>query len=128
LTLPKPSKPLPCFILSLPKPFPPHSWEPWNTQIPFHDLFWHFLNPSHPILWKHGQPKQEAWAAQTTPPHASLWSFPNPPHPTLENNSKQRSTQMFFLEVPRFFSIFPMTCPLGPLGKRMTPMSCAFKT
>ena len=26
-------------ILHLPKPFPPHSWEPWSTQIPFHASF-----------------------------------------------------------------------------------------
>ena len=31
--------PFSCFMSSLPKPFPPHSWEPWSTQTPFHASF-----------------------------------------------------------------------------------------
>ena len=94
------------FVLTLPKPsFPPHSWE--------------------------------AWAAQT-PPHASFWAFPNPPHPILQTKLMQRSAWrkngflMFFLEVTRFFSNFPMSCvqkmeKLCPSGKRITPLSCVLK-
>ena len=46
-----------CFIFSLPKPFPPHSWEPWSTQTPFHASFLAFPNLSHPTLGNHEAPK-----------------------------------------------------------------------
>ena len=67
--------------LSLPKPSPPHSWKPWNTQTSF-SWFVYILHPFHPILGTHGQPK---------PLPMLHFEPPNPPHPTLENNSKQGS-------------------------------------
>ena len=92
-----------CFILSLPKPFPPHSWEPWKTQTPFHASFWAFPNHSYPPSWEPREtqtpfhasfcPKPfpphawEPWKTQT-PFHASFWAFPNPSHPTLGNHEK----------------------------------------
>ena len=39
-----------CFILGLPRPFPPHAWEPWSTQTLFHASFCAFPSPSHPTL------------------------------------------------------------------------------
>ena len=42
-----------CFIFNLPKPFPPHSWEPWSTQTPFHASFLPFPSPSHHTLGNH---------------------------------------------------------------------------
>ena len=46
-------KPFSCFIFCLPRPFPPHAWEPWSTQTLFHASFWAFLSPSHPTLRNH---------------------------------------------------------------------------
>ena len=88
-----------------PTPFPPHSWD--------------------------------AWAAQT-PPHASFWApKPSPPHSWEQFKAgfdvgEKKGLRMFFLEVPRFFSIFPMSCVKKwehpcPLCKRITPMSCVWK-
>ena len=36
-------------ILSFPKPFPPHSCEPWSTQPPFHASFLAFPDPSQTL-------------------------------------------------------------------------------
>ena len=48
--------PFSCFVFGVPRPFPPHSWEPWSTQTLFHASFWAFPNPSHPTLGNHEIP------------------------------------------------------------------------
>ena len=62
--------PLSCFILTLPKPFPPHSWEPRSTQLLFHASFWAFPGPSHPLV-NHEAPNPlfmlRFWPSQTLP-------------------------------------------------------------
>ena len=95
-------------ILHLPKPFPPHSWEPWSTQIPFHASFLAFPDPSHPTLGNHEAPKpffmlhflpSQAFPTPLlgtmrnarTPFHVSLLAFPSPSHPTLGNHDYMNS-------------------------------------
>ena len=110
--------PFSCFIFGLPKPFPPHSWEPWSTQTLFHASFWTFPKPNSfsmlhfgpsqalptPLLWtmKHSTPfsrfilnlpkhfPPHSWEPWSTQTlfHASFWAFPDPSHPTLENHEK----------------------------------------
>ena len=50
--------PFSCFIFSVSKPFPPHSWEPWSTQPLFHASFLAFPNHSHNTLGNHFEPSQ----------------------------------------------------------------------
>ena len=74
-------------ILHLPKPFPPHSWEPWSTQIPFHASF--LAGPFPPHAW-------EPWSTQTLF-HASFFSFPSFSHPTLGNHEKRQNPFWCFI-------------------------------
>ena len=83
LSLPKPfppyscepwstQPPFSCFIFGLPRPFPPHAWEPWSAQTPFHALFLAFPSPlPTPLLWamKHPTPvfMLHFWPSQTLP-------------------------------------------------------------
>ena len=61
-----------CFILGLPRPFPPHAWEPWSTQTLFHASFCAFPSPSHPTLGN----------------REPLFDALDSSHPTLGNHEK----------------------------------------
>ena len=113
------------FILSRPKPFPPHS--------PFHGSFLAFTDPSHPTLVSHEKhpnpfscfilnlPKPfplHSWEPRSTELffHASFLVFPNHSHPTLGNH-----------EAPKPFFMFRFspseTLPTGFLGSMGSPNS-----
>ena len=99
--------------------FPPHSWEPWSTQIPFHASF--LAGPFPPHAWEPwstqtlfscfilGLPRPfpphawEPWSTQTLF-HASFFSFPSFSHPTLGNHEKRQNPfSCFIVSFPKPF-------------------------
>ena len=79
--------PFSCFIFSVSKPFPPHSWEPWSTQPLFHASFLAFPNHSHNTLGNHFEPSQALptpllWAMKQPTPVFMLHFWPPQAHPT----------------------------------------------
>ena len=69
--------PFSCFVLTLPKPFSPLSWDAWAAQTLLHGQPRNTLTPFHGSFWG------DAWAAQT-PTHdrpCFILRLPNPSPP-----------------------------------------------
>ena len=113
-----------CFILGLPRPFPPHAWEPWSTQTLFHAPFCVFPSFSHATLGNH-EKRQNPFSCfivsfpKPFPPHSwEPWETPKPPsHPTL--GSREAPKPLFMLH-------FSVSKPFPLLGtmKHATLFSC----
>ena len=108
--------PFSCFIFSLPKPFPPHSWEPWSTQPPFaNPLLWTMKHPTPFSCFIFGLPRlfpPHSWEfmlhfehSQALPApllgtrfDASCLAFPDPSHPTHGNHEAPKPFFMLHFE------------------------------
>ena len=76
----------------VPKPFPPHSWEPWSTQPLFHASFLDVTKHSHNTFGNHFEPSQALptpllWAMKYLTPVFML-------HPTL---GRHEAPKLFFM-------------------------------
>ena len=77
-------------------PFPPHFWEPRNTQTAFHGSFWHFLVINQPkpfpppFLGSVGSPNPSSCFILSLPGYLPLATLEVPSH--VLNSSSQRTS------------------------------------